>query len=195
MKRITLSIIDLGQLQHGVRARCQFDSSGGTLGSHGADWQLIDRERRIHPVHCEIRWIENSFCAIDRCGRTYLNDSQMSLGRWAPVQLKDGDHLRIGGYRLLVNYQQDQSDHHPNRCSLEELFEPKQRVLDALAADLPTGASGIENAASSINGPIDICQAFDPAIECDPLAALDATPALPRAQANPLKDLLLRAEP
>jgi type VI secretion system protein ImpI len=179
MNTLVLSISNLEQLQHGITANHQFDRNGGTIGSQNATWQLVDRERRIRPVHCEIRLIENSFCAIDLCGQTFLNDSLMSLGRLAPVRLQEGDCLRIGAYRLLISLHRDRSNQPLHRCSLEDLFDPTRRALDALANDLPAGICGIDITAPSAYVATDVCKAFDPDIGCDPLAALDAASVTP----------------
>ena len=66
MSTLTLSITNLDQLQHNVTGRHQFDCTGGTIGSASATWRINDREQTVAPIHCEIRWIEGSFCVIDR---------------------------------------------------------------------------------------------------------------------------------
>lgn len=132
MSILTLSITNLGQLRHDVTTRHRFDCKGGTIGSGQASW-LNDRNQTIAPIHCEIRWIEGSFCVIDHCHRTYLNDSATSLGALPPRRLLEGDQLRIGVYRLRVQYAQD----HASGRSLEDLFNPERRVLDRLIAEQP----------------------------------------------------------
>ncbi len=133
MNSVTLSITNLDQLQHDVTARHRFDCKGGTIGSERASWRINDRAQAVAPLHCEIRWLEGSFCVIDHCHRTYLNDSSTSLETLAPRRLVEGDQLRIGAYRLQVQYAQDQA------CtrSLEDLFNPDRRVLDRLIAEEP----------------------------------------------------------
>ncbi len=173
MNTLMLSISNLEQLQHGVTAHHQFDRDGGTIGSQNATWQLVDRERRVQPVHCEIRLIENSFCAIDRCGHTFINNSLMSLGHLAPVRLQEGDWLCIGAYRLLISLYQDQSDQPLHRDSLEDLFDPTRRILDALVGDLPAGISSIDACVPRSYAVTDVSKVFDPCIGCDPLAALE----------------------
>jgi len=176
--KMTLTISNPDQLQHGVTVSHQFDNRGGMLGSVGADWLLIDRERRILPIHCEIRWREKSFCAVDRCGQTFLNDNQMSLAGTAAVRLQEGDCLRIGAYRVLVHYHRDPPSQQASRGALEELFEPGKRLLDALVNDLPAGTLDLEPAAPTCPAVLDICQAFKAASGCDPLLALEAPSTL-----------------
>jgi len=165
MSTLTLSIANLDQLQHNVTVRHQFDCTGGTLGSAGATWLINDREQTVAPVHCEIRWMEGSFCVIDRCQRTYLNDSHDSLGSIAPRRLLDGDQLRIGAYRLQVQLSQ------ADARSLEDLFSPEQRTLDHWLEEVPANARQPTTGATQVVA--DICSAFAPGIGNDPLAALD----------------------
>jgi type VI secretion system protein ImpI len=136
MSTVTLSITNLDQLQHGVTARHLFDCKGGTIGSGRANWRINDRDQAVAPIHCEIRWIEGSFCVIDHCHRTYVNGSANSLGPLPPRRLVEGDQLLIGAYRLQVQYSQDQA----RTRSLEDLFNPDPRVLDRLIAEAPAPA-------------------------------------------------------
>jgi len=165
MSTLTLSITNLDQLQHNVTTRHQFDCTGGTIGSAGATWLINDREQTVAPVHCEIRWMEGSFCVIDRCQRTYLNDSHDSLGSLAPRRLLDGDQLRIGAYRLQVQLSQ------ADARSLEDLFSPEQRTLDHWLVEVPVNARQPTSGTTQVVA--DICSAFASGIGNDPLAALD----------------------
>ncbi|MND61815.1 FHA domain protein [compost metagenome] len=185
MSTLTLSITNLDQLQHNVAARHQFDRTGGTIGSAKATWQINDREQTVAPIHCEIRWIEGSFCVIDRCQRTYLNDSLHSLGSLTARRLLEGDQLRIGAYRLQAQLAQ------ADARSLEDLFSPEQRTLDHWLLDVPPEAC--HAAAAAPQTVADICSAFEPGMGNDPLAALD-TEAAP-AQQSPLEHLIAGERP
>ncbi|MFK0092379.1 FHA domain-containing protein [Pseudomonas sp. NPDC090592] len=166
MSTLTLSIINLDQVQHNVTARHEFARAGGTVGSAGAVWLINDREQSVAPIHFEICWIEGSFCVIDRCGRTYLNDNQGSLGTLSARRLLEGDQLRVGAYRLLVQLSQEDAR------SLEALFNSDPRVLDQFILDAPTQRwLSRPEAAPEV---AEICSVFDPGIGNDPLAALDA---------------------
>ncbi|CAB5598443.1 hypothetical protein HB13667_08540 [Pseudomonas putida] len=185
MSTLTLSITNLDQLQHNVTARHQFDCTGGTIGSAKATWRINDREQTVAPIHCEIRWIEGSFCVIDRCQRTYLNDSLHSLGSLTARRLLEGDQLRIGAYRLQAQLAQ------ADARSLEDLFSPEQRTLDHWLLDVPPEAC--HAAAAAPQTVADICSAFEPGMGNDPLAALD-TEAGP-AQQSPLERLIAGERP
>ncbi|MQG94747.1 FHA domain-containing protein [Pseudomonas sp. MN1F] len=185
MSLMTLNIINLEQLQHNVTARHPFDRTGGTIGSAGATWLINDRKRTVAPIHCEIRWIEGGFCVIDRCQRTYLNDSLDSLGSLAPRRLREGDQLRVGAYRLLVQLAQ------ADARSLEDLFSPEQRNLDNWLVEGSANAWQPTSGATQIVA--DICSAFAPGIGHDPLAALDTVTG--PAQEDPLECLIAGERP
>jgi type VI secretion system protein ImpI len=185
MSTLTLSITNLDQLQHGITARHQFDWRGGTIGSEGASWLINDHT--VAPVHCEIRWIEDSFCVIDRCHRTYLNESIISLGALPPRRLSQGDLLHIGAYRVQVQCS------HVNALSLEDLFNPHQWVLDQLIANVPTEAR--QSSSSATQAVAEICSVFEPGVRKDPLAALDAVADAGESLENPLQRLIAGVHP
>lgn len=189
MRTVTLSITNLDQLQHDVIARHQFDCKGGTIGSARASWRINDRAQTVAPLHCEIRWLEGSFCVIDHCHRTYLNDSSTSLETLEPRCLVEGDYLRIGAYRLQVQYTQDQA------CtrSLADLFNPDRRVLDRLIAQEP--ATPWPAKPSAPQPAVEICSVFKAAMGNDPLAALDAAADAGAFRECPLQRLIAGEHP
>jgi len=180
MSTLILSISNLDQLQHNVTARHEFDRAGGTVGSARTTWLINDREQGVAPVHCEIRWIEGGFCVIDRCERTYLNDNLDSLGPLSARRLLEGDQLRVGAYRLLVQLSQ------ADARSLEELFHSDLRVLDRLILDAP--AQRWLHKPTAAPEVAEICSVFDPGMGNDPLAALEAVTR--PVQENPLDRLI-----
>ncbi|AOX08926.1 hypothetical protein Q5O_11215 [Pseudomonas putida JB] len=189
MSTVTLSITNLDQLQHGVTARYLFDCKGGTIGSGRANWRINDRDQAVAPIHCEIRWIEGSFCVIDHCHRTYVNGSANSLGPLPPRRLVEGDQLLIGAYRLQVQYSQGQA------CtrSLEDLFNPEPRMLDRLLAEGPAPACPAQP--STPQPAVEICSVFKAAMGNDPLAALDAADGEGALRESPLQRLIAGAYP
>lgn len=185
MSTLTLSISNLDQLPHNVTARHQFDRTGGTIGSDKATWTINDRAAGVAPIHCEIRWIEDSFCVIDHCQHTYLNDSIVCLGARSARRLLEGDQLRIGALRLQV-----QSSCSDTR-SLHDLFDPEQKALEQLIADAPA-APWQPSAQTSRMSP-EICSAFEPDMGNDPLAALDAVTG--QRHEDPLERLIAGEHP
>ncbi|NWL08398.1 FHA domain-containing protein [Pseudomonas hunanensis] len=189
MSTLTLSIINLGQLRHDMTARHRFDCKGGTIGSRRANWWLNDRDQAVAPIHCEIRWIEGSFCVIDHCHRTYMNDSSVCLGSLPPRRLMEGDQLRIGAYRLQVQYAQDPACTH----ALEDLFNPDRRVLDRLVAEAPISPWQAKPTPSQ---PVaEICSVFGTDMGNDPLAALEAAACVATSPENPLQRLIAGERP
>ncbi|MFJ2983597.1 MULTISPECIES: FHA domain-containing protein [unclassified Pseudomonas] len=185
MKSLTLSIGNLEQLQQGVTTRHQFDRRGGTIGSQGADWLIADRAQGVRPIHCEIRWIEGSFCAIDCSNQTFLNGSLLSLGQQPPVRLREGDQLRIGAFRLQVHYPQSPA----TSASLEVLLRPEHRKLDAWLGDTAIITARGEDKA--LQPPrVDICDTFRLEIGRDPLAALEATHSTKPSRQNSVQRLI-----
>ncbi|MFK3815367.1 FHA domain-containing protein [Pseudomonas sp. NPDC089407] len=185
MSLMTLSIINLEQLQHNVNARHQFDYAGGTIGSAGATWLINDREHTVAPIHCEIRWLEGAFCVIDLCQRTYLNDSLDSLGAISARRLREGDRLRIGAYRLQAQLSQ------ADVRSLADLISPEETTFDQWMLERPAQAS--QPALATSEAAVEICSVFEQGVGNDPLAALD-TVAGP-AQEDPLERLIAGDRP
>lgn len=182
MNTLTLNITNLDQLQHTVTARYRFDCTGGTIGSKAATWLINDRDQTVAPIHCEIRWIEGSFCVIDHCNRTYLNDSIVSLGEITARRLLEGDQLHVGAYRLLVQYSQTDAR------SLEDLFNPSHRVLDQLIAEMPTETW--QPKPPTARATTEICSVFELDVRNDPLAALDAVTVKGLSHETPLQRLI-----
>ncbi|MDI6934665.1 FHA domain-containing protein [Serratia sp. Se-PFBMAAmG] len=99
---ITLVILNPEKLHHGTEPQHRFDRAGGTLGRQGA-WQLHDRESRILPAHCEIRWHEGHFCLIDHSGSSFMNGHDTALISGTPIQLRHNDRLQIGDYQIAIH--------------------------------------------------------------------------------------------
>ena len=88
----------------------RFDDRGGDIGrSDNATFTLPDPERLISRVHARIShaghayWVEN----VSAAGPILHNGRPLSSGM--RVSLSDGDELRIGGYRLTVAFENDET--------------------------------------------------------------------------------------
>ncbi|MDZ3992501.1 FHA domain-containing protein [Pseudomonas sp. Teo4] len=181
MTLLTLNIVNTRHVLAAEAVSHQFDKRGGTIGSLGADWLLQDREHQIQPVHCEIRWIENTYCLIDRCGQTSLNGSRLTLAPFSPVRLREGDCLGVGAVWLCVHAQTTRLEH-----SLDELFKPHQGALDTLLAQVPVSHG--QDTRKTPSAPVaDICEMFAHADITDPLAAMDALSQTPVGQERRLQ--------
>lgn len=143
--RLALVVDNPQALQKGCQPRHLFDTAGGTIGTRGADWILHDRSGRVQPIHCEIRHEDSRYFVIDRSGQTRVNDQVDPLGVLVSVQLRGGDKIHIGPYRLSVNlddesYALPDPSRHLAEHELGELLEPSDDYLDALPStndDLP----------------------------------------------------------
>jgi type VI secretion system FHA domain protein len=88
----------------------RFDDRGGEIGrSDNATFTLPDPERLISRMHARIShsahtyWIEN----VSAAGQILHNGRLLSSGM--RVSLNDGDELKIGGYRLTVAFENDET--------------------------------------------------------------------------------------
>ncbi|MCW2271228.1 hypothetical protein D3C77_106850 [compost metagenome] len=181
MSRLTLTVCNPGRLQHGVKPSHQLDTRGGTIGSQGASWRLSDCDCSVQPIHCEILWTEGCFCVVDRCGQTYLNNNDLSLGTLAPVRLCDGDHLRIGGFQVQIHTLTDGTTQHLARHCVTALINEHEQVLDTFIRDLPAEVPipVLRSAPSRVFAELSRTRTTGEGL--DPLAALDAlrSPARP----------------
>jgi len=175
-------------LQYGSTPRHQFDTAGGTIGSQGANWILVDKAGHVQPIHCEICHSDAAFCVIDRCGQTHVNNASDPLGAMVGARLRDGDVLRVGPYEITVHLQDEHlgpsnASRHLAQYEVSELLNQRHEVDDGLPAE--------RYSFERVQDELDADAAFDamattrdPQAELDPLLALDAaeraaTPAPP----------------
>lgn len=176
LAQITLVVANPGQLMHGCKACHCFDRNGGTLGSLGSDWRLVDRGQRISPVHCEVRWKEGSFCIIDRSGETYMNDSDLSLTPGVHVRLQPDDRLQVGDYLITVHLDNAGTrvgDRHLSQHSLTELLNGNGCPLQALSR--PISGHAIAPARNTTDSTVfdQLCAPLLRYDNPDPIEALD----------------------
>jgi type VI secretion system protein len=86
------------------RARV-FGVNGGTIGrAPDNDWVLPDQKRIVSGHHCEIEYRNGGYWLRDTSTNgVYVNDDDDPVLRTGPVELQDGDRLRLGEYELLVS--------------------------------------------------------------------------------------------
>src|SRR5271170_898174 len=95
--------------EHGIRLVPQstkvFGVHGGTIGRATDNaWILPDPERYLSGKHARIDFRSGSYVLVDTSSNgTYVNGSQVPLGKYHDYVLKDGDYLRLGEYELLVS--------------------------------------------------------------------------------------------
>jgi type VI secretion system protein len=95
--------------EHGIRlgsvSTKVFGVHGGTIGrSTDNAWILPDPDRYLSGKHARVDFRSGSYVLVDTSSNgTYINGSQVPLGKYHDYVLKDGDYLRIGEYELLVS--------------------------------------------------------------------------------------------
>jgi predicted component of type VI protein secretion system len=88
----------------------RFDDRGGEIGrSDNATFTLPDPQRLISRVHARISHAEKKYWMqnVSSAGQILHNGRPLSSGM--RVSLSDGDDVRIGGYRLAVAFEHDQT--------------------------------------------------------------------------------------
>lgn len=82
-----------------------FGVTGGRIGrSDDNDWVLPDPERYISSHHAAIRHQSGRWILEDTSTNgIFINDANTPLSQHGPYALKDGDHIRMGDYDILVS--------------------------------------------------------------------------------------------
>jgi type VI secretion system protein len=85
------------------RARV-FGVNGGTIGrAPDNDWVLPDPKRIVSGHHCEIEYRNGTYWLRDTSTNgVYVNDAEEPVSASGPVELHDGDRLRLGDFDLVV---------------------------------------------------------------------------------------------
>jgi len=91
---------DLGESRSRV-----FGVNGGTIGrAPDNDWILPDQKRIVSGHHCEIEYRNGGYWLRDTSTNgVYVNDDDDPVSHTGPVELRDGDRLRLGEYDLIVS--------------------------------------------------------------------------------------------
>jgi len=142
--------------EHGIRLGPQstkvFGVHGGTIGrSTDNAWILPDPDRYLSGKHVRIDFRSGSYVLVDTSSNgTYVNGSQVPLGKYHDYVLKDGDYLRLGEYELLVTI--DKSND----------FPPDQSAI--VAYDGQPGASSAvkKSTANDLGADLDLSSLLEP---------------------------------
>jgi type VI secretion system protein len=91
---------DLGEQRSRV-----FGVNGGTIGrAPDNDWILPDSKRVLSGHHCEIEYRSGVFWLKDTSTNgVYINEAEDPAFTIGPIELQDGDRLRMGDYEVLVS--------------------------------------------------------------------------------------------
>lgn len=119
---LNLLVINAQKLESGLSALMDWDANGGVIGSSSASkWVLRDADGQIYPQHCEIVVVDGTFCLRDLCGETYINGTEMPIGKGALAKLVHKDQINIGPYQVRVALGDLEDDH--TASSLTSLFD------------------------------------------------------------------------
>ncbi len=112
----------------------RFDESGGSVGrSDNATMTLPDPERLISRVQANVSYGANIYWLEDVGSANPVVHNGLPLGPGVKVPLKPNDELRIGGYRLAVEYEQSDT-------SATIVRRPVPARAEAPLADAPAAA-------------------------------------------------------
>src|SRR5688572_6307430 len=101
---LALSVLGPQGAELGPLAYKVFDQRGGSIGrQEGNDWTLPDPDRFLSTRHATVSFEHGTWRLSDvSTTGTYTNDPEHAVNRDEPVVLREGDHLFIGGYEILV---------------------------------------------------------------------------------------------
>ncbi|MCY9829249.1 type VI secretion system-associated FHA domain protein TagH [Vibrio chagasii] len=117
---LTLLVSNVQRLEPGLSATKQWDTSGGIIGSGShCQWLLKDTYDHIKNEHCEVLVSDGAFCLRDLSGDTFINGTDMPVGKGRLVKLVHKDHIHIGSYELRVVFGDDEDN---TTGSLSQLF-------------------------------------------------------------------------
>jgi type VI secretion system protein len=148
---LRLSVVSEHGIRLGAKSTKVFGVHGGTIG-RGTDneWILPDPERYLSGKHARIDFRAGSYILVDTSSNgTYVNGSQVPLGKYHDYTLKDGDYVRLGEYELLVSI--DQSND----------FPPDQDAIVAYDGHSPSAAVK-KSTANDLGADLDLSQLLEP---------------------------------
>src|SRR5689334_10674172 len=101
---LALSVISQQGASLGSTAFKVFDTRGGSIGRVEAnDWVLPDPEKVVSSRHASVRCVRGVYYLEDTSTNgTFVNGLDKPVSKTQPAALKDGDHLLIGDYEILV---------------------------------------------------------------------------------------------
>jgi type VI secretion system FHA domain protein len=102
---LRLSVVSEHGIRLGSLSTKVFGVHGGSIGrSTDNAWILPDPDRYLSGKHCRVDFRAGAYVLVDTSSNgTYINGSQVPLGKFHDYALKDGDYLRLGEYELLVS--------------------------------------------------------------------------------------------
>jgi type VI secretion system protein len=89
----------------GDSASIVFGVGGGSIGrAHDNDWVLPDPQRYVSAHHARVLFRDGRYLLEDlSTNGVFVNDAAEPVRNHGPVPLRDGDVLRLGGYRITAS--------------------------------------------------------------------------------------------
>src|SRR5450631_2651832 len=148
---LRLSVVSEHAIRLGQHSTKVFGVHGGTIG-RGTDnaWILPDPERYLSGKHVRIDFRAGSYVLVDTSSNgTYVNSSQVPLGKYHDYVLKDGDYVRLGEYELLVSIDKGTD------------FPPDSDAVVAYDGQSPSSAVK-KSTANDLGADLDLSQLLEP---------------------------------
>jgi type VI secretion system protein len=181
---LRVSIVSEHATRLGAQAAKVFGVHGGSIGrGRDNEWMLPDPERYLSGKHARVEFRAGKYYLIDTSSNgTYVNGSQVPLGRFHEYALQDGDYVRIGEYELLVSI--DPSND----------FPPDESAI--VAYDGATGSSSVrKSTADDLGADLDLSALLEPSGRLDADVAAVARNAYGQAIERPDEALSGLEEP
>ena len=153
---LRLSVVSEHGIRLGQNSTKVFGVHGGTIGrSTDNAWILPDPERYLSGKHVRVDFRAGAYVLVDTSSNgTYINGSQVPLGKYHDYTLKDGDYVRLGEYELLVSI--DKSND----------FPPDESAI--VAYDGQSGSSAVKKStANDLGADLDLSQLLEPSDRLD----------------------------
>src|SRR5271167_962110 len=148
---LRLSVVSEHAIRLGQHSTKVFGVHGGTIG-RGTDnaWILPDPDRYLSGKHVRIDFRAGSYVLVDTSSNgTYVNGSQVPLGKYHDYVLKDGDYVRLGEYELLVSIDKGTD------------FPPDPDAVVAYDGQSPSSAVK-KSTANDLGADLDLSQLLEP---------------------------------
>ena len=102
---IKLRVISDQHRELGEQRTRVFGVNGGSIGrAPDNDWILPDTKRIVSGHHCEIEYRNGGYWVKDiSTNGVFVNNADVPASQAGPVQLADGDRLRLGDYEIVVS--------------------------------------------------------------------------------------------
>ncbi len=153
---LRLSVVSEHAIRLGSHSTKVFGVHGGTIG-RGTDnaWILPDPERYLSGKHVRIDFRAGTYVLVDTSSNgTYINGSQVPLGKYHDYVLKDGDYVRLGEYELLVSVDKGTD------------FAPDADAVVAYDGQSPSSAVK-KSTANDLGADLDLSQLLEPSDQLD----------------------------